>query len=462
MDIHRDSEEESVTSPREPPHYTLCFGSSGWLFTYYFGVIKCFKQYGIDRNFHCIGCSGGALACAAGLCTDNEVDDVKDYILACADEARASFAGPFKLRKYILGAVDLFCSGVDDYKKVNGKVEVSITKLPLLQNVRVKEFTNHRHMVQSLLASSCMFPLAGLPVWVDGVGLGIDGAVSDLQLLQGLTVGGTFSKVHNPVKGTDVQVSICPFYCSRADIKPSRYLPPWWVALPPSREQLEKVYRLGYSDACNWLKEHRQSGLHESWADWLIREAALSRQSLGEYVTEQLPTLKEHAPILEHIVESLPTMPAIIPDMHLNDHFAKLAENLPTLLFNEAGSDSSCLPACMSGFMEMDPSGPLRLMVLLLRQILVSLAAILVYTELVLLTLGWGLLTYTSLWLPGHSKKRQSFWKSFTTYFFCTFSPRLAIRTVPVVGRALALDSHAKKKLEATSFMYRFLSFLIE
>eukprot|EP00854_Cymbomonas_tetramitiformis_P004246 gene4246-5229_t len=349
--MHIDSEEEGVTSPREPPHYTLCFGSSGWLFTYYFGVIKCFKQYGIDRNFHCIGCSGGALACAAGLCTDNEVDDVKDYILACADEARASFKGPFKLRKYILGAVDLFCSGADDYKKVNGK-----------------DFQ------------------CGWTVWVsESTGLFL----------------------------------ICSFCKTVSD--------------QASNSQLLPLCQLPFS-----------------------------LQSLGEYVTEQLPTLKEHAPILEHIVESLPTMPTIIPDLHLNDHFAKLTENLPTLLFNEAGSDSSCLPACMSGFMEMDPSGPLRLMVLLLRQILVSLAAILVYTELVLLTLGWGWLTYMSLWLPGHSKKRQSFWKSFTTYFFCTVSPRLAIRTVPVVGRALALDSHAKKKLEDTSFMYRFLSFLIE
>jgi hypothetical protein len=59
----------------------------------------------------------------------------------------------------------------------------------------------------------------------------------------------TFSKIH--VKGSPEAMSstitVCPFYSSRADIKPSRYLPPWWAFCPPSVAELDAVYRLGYA-----------------------------------------------------------------------------------------------------------------------------------------------------------------------------------------------------------------------
>jgi hypothetical protein len=50
----------------QPPGLTFCFGSAGWLFVYYLGVIKCLKEFGLHKNAHCISCSGGALAAAAG------------------------------------------------------------------------------------------------------------------------------------------------------------------------------------------------------------------------------------------------------------------------------------------------------------------------------------------------------------------------------------------------------------
>jgi hypothetical protein len=48
-------------------------------------------------------------------------------------------------------------------------------------------------------------------------------------------------------------VTVCPFYSSRADIKPSRYIPPWWAFMPPSQKELEGVYNLGYTDTRDWL-----------------------------------------------------------------------------------------------------------------------------------------------------------------------------------------------------------------
>jgi hypothetical protein len=131
--------------------------------------------------------------------------------------------------------------------QISGRLEASVTVLPFLRNERVGQFHSFEHLKQALLASSCLVPLAGSPVWVDGLGYCIDGGLSDLQLLKGMSVGGTFSKIH--VKGSPEAlrstITVCPFYSSRADIKPSRYLPPWWAFIPPSVAELDAVYRLG-------------------------------------------------------------------------------------------------------------------------------------------------------------------------------------------------------------------------
>lgn len=48
-------------------------------------------------------------------------------------------------------------------------------------------------------------------------------------------------------------MSVCPFYFSRADLAPSRFVPPWWSALPPPPAKLRAVCDLGYRDAARWL-----------------------------------------------------------------------------------------------------------------------------------------------------------------------------------------------------------------
>jgi hypothetical protein len=97
--------------------------------------------------------------------------------------------GLFKLREYTLGAIERF-SSEEDVPQISGRLEASVTVLPFLRNERVGQFSNWEHLKQALLASSCLVPLAGLPVWVDGLGYCIDGGLSDLQLLRGMAVGG--------------------------------------------------------------------------------------------------------------------------------------------------------------------------------------------------------------------------------------------------------------------------------
>jgi hypothetical protein len=40
-----------------------------------------------------------------------------------------------------------------------------------------------------------------------------------------MLVGGNFLTMHN-----EDAISVCPFYMSRADIKPSKWIPPWYAA----------------------------------------------------------------------------------------------------------------------------------------------------------------------------------------------------------------------------------------
>jgi len=40
-----------------------------------------------------------------------------------------------------------------------------------------------------------------------------------------MLVGGNVLTMHN-----EDAISVCPFYMSRADIKPSKWIPPWYAA----------------------------------------------------------------------------------------------------------------------------------------------------------------------------------------------------------------------------------------
>jgi predicted acylesterase/phospholipase RssA len=87
----------------------------------------------------------------------------------------------------------------------------------------------HSSIRQALLASSCFVPFAA-PVRLRG-SLSVDGGMSEIQ----------------PVfEEGERTVTVSPFFFSRADIKPSRYVPVWWVVLPPSNPHtIDWLYDLG-------------------------------------------------------------------------------------------------------------------------------------------------------------------------------------------------------------------------
>ncbi len=86
------------------------------------------------------------------------------------------------------------------------------------------------------------------------------------MLTQGVFLGRSFFTLH-------MQDAICvsPFYMSRADIKPSRYIPPWWCAIPPPPERLQEMFELGYRDCLTWLAKNGKVPYGESPCTMLLQ-----------------------------------------------------------------------------------------------------------------------------------------------------------------------------------------------
>ena len=79
-----------------------------------------------------------------------------------------------------------------------------------------------------LVASCTATPIAGWPFRLDGEWV-LDGGLADFQPLS----------TRLPAAAGTVTVS--PFYCAHADIRPSRYVPLWWALYPPRREDFEWI-----------------------------------------------------------------------------------------------------------------------------------------------------------------------------------------------------------------------------
>jgi len=112
-----------------------------------------------------------------------------------------------------------------------------------------------------------MAPLCGMPFVHDG-DLVYDGAVSD-WFHNGLF---TAPKGHQSSKKKEI--SVTPFWFSRADIKPSQYIPLWWALYPPRVEDFEWVYHLGCHDGKVWSMQQQESLDGQITSDILLHKFA--------------------------------------------------------------------------------------------------------------------------------------------------------------------------------------------
>lgn len=56
-------------------------------------------------------------------------------------------------------------------------------------------------------------------------------------------------------------ITVTPNIFANADIRPSRYVPPWWSMYLPSQRDMQWLYDLGYEDGLSWCK---REGIPES------------------------------------------------------------------------------------------------------------------------------------------------------------------------------------------------------
>jgi len=188
-----------------------------------------------------------------------DLDALAVYAYLCATRARSSILGAFQLRYYVQGAIREFAPD-NAHELCTNKLEMSITRMTLrgLKNLRLKVFETYEFFVRALLCSSNIVPLSGLPMWLKGHGLCLDGALTDIQYVSGFKRSGTFSKLHCRRKHGRKLIVVSPFYSSRADIKPSKFVPVWWCFFPPEQYKMKILFEMAQKDAKSWIKKQKK------------------------------------------------------------------------------------------------------------------------------------------------------------------------------------------------------------
>ncbi|KAF0694933.1 Aste57867_14212 [Aphanomyces stellatus] len=213
------------------------FACSGWLKSYLFGVGKALQEMELHRDATMLGTSGGSLV-ALSLCLDNDFDEmVRGVVSDMAPTARSTFGNAFRVREYLGDAMrrwgNFELPGALEKAKRCIIVYSSISKW---SSRRISHFDSVDDLTTSIFASCCATPIAGFPFKFKGEWV-MDGGLFDFQ----------------PVLD-DTTVTVSPFYCVNADIKPSQYVPMWWALYPPEPERIEWMYELGKSDAYAWAQ----------------------------------------------------------------------------------------------------------------------------------------------------------------------------------------------------------------
>lgn len=196
------------------------------------------------KNIKVSGCSAGALA-AAGLALGGDFDAAVNACKTdCVPSARGSWYGFMNIPKYIIDSCGIGGFLPNWNTVAHGELQIAVTGLPLLEKKRIMNFTSENDLLQCLLASCAIFPLARLVHYRDS--WHIDGGLTDfVPDVQGVSPEDT--------------ISVSPFHISYCDIVPSRYIPFWWAIVPPnSPETIDWIYALGYEDGLNFIDKRMQ------------------------------------------------------------------------------------------------------------------------------------------------------------------------------------------------------------
>lgn len=223
---------------------SFSFACGGWLKMYLFGVAKALQEFELEKNARVIGCSAGALT-ATALAMRCDFDAIRDFVVNdVVHKAHATLGGPFNVRSYLRDTMNA-TGRLHEYEMLNkepSRLTIVYTSLSGWASRRVTKFSSAEHLEKSLLASCCAPPIAGMPFKMNGEWV-MDGGLFDFQ----------------PIFDAKT-VTVSPFYCTGADIKPSRYVPMWWAVFPPGQRDVQWLFDLGYEDGLNWIVKNGFQG----------------------------------------------------------------------------------------------------------------------------------------------------------------------------------------------------------
>jgi len=242
----------------------LSFSGCGFLGIYHMGVACCFREYLpqiCERQIS--GASAGALVATALACKIN-LGKCACHILEVAIKARHRALGPFhpnfNINEIMLSALNDVLPA-NAHELVNGKINISVTRVSDGQNVILSHFETRAELIQAILCS-CFIPFWSgyIPPKFQGVQY-IDGGFSkNLLILDENTItispfsgesdicplDSTYNAYKINFSNTSISLSLENFY------RLTRIL------FPPEPEILGNMCQQGFHDALRYLQRNNR------------------------------------------------------------------------------------------------------------------------------------------------------------------------------------------------------------
>lgn len=131
----------------------LTFSGCGFLGIYHIGVMACLKENAVDflKRVKCFGgASAGAFA-AIGLVVDLDISEVTESVIRLSKRAKSFSLGPlhpsFQIVKTVRRAFEKMLPD-NAHEIASGKVHISLTRVPDLQNVIVSKFFSKEDLIE--------------------------------------------------------------------------------------------------------------------------------------------------------------------------------------------------------------------------------------------------------------------------------------------------------------------------
>lgn len=232
---------------------TVSFSCGGWFQMYFFGAAYALIDSGVLQRWYAegkrvrfTGVSAGALAATCLASGQYDLLAVKQFAAAAAEDFRCSVFHMFRMRNYLLAAIDNFggnLKAVDtdpQMRKVleSGCLEVGVTELPRFKSRLLSRFSSYADIHETLIASCCLVPLVGLPFKLESTGAWCaDGGISNFT----------------PRMEEETTISVSAMYFQDASVRPRVFVPSWWALRPPNTQKYNNLFWMGYNDMIDYL-----------------------------------------------------------------------------------------------------------------------------------------------------------------------------------------------------------------